>query len=219
MGGPLTPAIDAELTKAPPAPPLIISLPAVWRTLKTPITLTSNTRRASSTGYSSMRANCPWMPALLKTASGVPRSASMRANASATAAASVTSNSAVEMLRPASLGRPGSEARRDPRRSRCDGWSQRTSDQPSAASTRAAAPPMSPAAPVRTASRFIESVPRRSPLGKNMWTGSLNPQPHVLAEHRRAIAGDTHHESLVTFQTEVGHYSSTIGRPVATREP
>ena len=50
FGAPETPAIEAMLTTAPPTPASIIARPTTASTVITPKTLTSNTRRASSSG-------------------------------------------------------------------------------------------------------------------------------------------------------------------------
>src|SRR3954471_5287303 len=60
LGAPDTPAIDATFTTDPPAPPATIARTTAARTVIAPSTLTSITRRASSSGYRSIDANVPW---------------------------------------------------------------------------------------------------------------------------------------------------------------
>ena len=55
LGAPDTPAIDATLTIAPPWPSATIARAATARTVITPSMLISTTRRASSSGYRSIK--------------------------------------------------------------------------------------------------------------------------------------------------------------------
>ena len=50
FGAPVTPAIDAEMTTAPPLPAAIIAVDTADSTVNTPTTLTSRSWRTSSIG-------------------------------------------------------------------------------------------------------------------------------------------------------------------------
>jgi hypothetical protein len=72
FGAPVTPAIDAVSTMLPPAPCATIAAAAAESTANTPVTLTSSSRRSSSTGSRSTRSNYPCNPALANSPVGVP---------------------------------------------------------------------------------------------------------------------------------------------------